>query len=409
VTYWTDAPGFDPANPYRADLDGHRALDRVHGVFRRWLGPAYDLQALDVVLSSAAVQQLTGDPVWTLVISGAGNAKTETVAPLAGAGAMVESAIASEGALLSATSEKERATDATGGLLRRIGPAGTLVLKDFTTILSMNRDMRAAVLAALREIYDGRWTRNVGTDGGRTLEWAGRLTLIGATTTAYDTHHGVIASMGDRFALVRTDSATNRHATGLQALNTVGREQDMRRELAAAVGTVLSDVNTDVQAPEWMLEPLLAAADLVTLARTAVERDYKGEVIDGNAPEAPTRFAKMLLQLVRGHLALGGTEAEALNVALRVAHDSVPPRRLELMRTVEQNPGRTYTALARLTGIPRSTARREMDALQMLGLVCIDTEEWANRNGEEGQKWLYTLAADYSVTALDQRDSGSGP
>jgi hypothetical protein len=24
------------------------------------------------------------------------------------------------------------------------------------------------VLAALREIYDGRWERNVGTDGGRT-------------------------------------------------------------------------------------------------------------------------------------------------------------------------------------------------------------------------------------------------
>jgi hypothetical protein len=403
VSHWTEAPGFDPANPYAANLDGTRRLETVHGVFRRWLGTGYDLQALDVVLASAAVQSLTGDPVWTLVISGAGNAKTETVAPLAGAGAMVESAITSEGALLSASSEKERAADATGGLLRRLGPGGMLVLKDFTTVLSMASETRAAVLAALREIYDGRWTRNVGTDGGRTLEWSGRLTLIGATTTAYDTHHGVIASMGDRFALVRTDSATNRRATGLQALNTVGREQDMRRELAAAVGTVLSDVNTDVQAPAWMLEPILEAADLVTLARTAVDRDYKGEVIGGNAPEAPTRFAKMLLQLVRGHLALGGTEAEALNVALRVAHDSVPPRRLELLTAVEQNPGRTYTALARLAGLPRSTVRREMDALHILGLVCIDTEEWANRHGEEGQKWLYTLAAGHSVTVLDQR------
>ena len=34
----------------------------------------------------------------------------------------------------------------------------------------MNRDTRAKVLAALREVYDGRWDRNVGTDGGRTLD-----------------------------------------------------------------------------------------------------------------------------------------------------------------------------------------------------------------------------------------------
>jgi hypothetical protein len=36
------------------------------------------------------------------------------------------------------------------------------------------------------------------------------------------------------------------------------------------------------------------------VARTGVEPDYKGEVIDAHAPEMPTRFAKQLAQLVRG-------------------------------------------------------------------------------------------------------------
>jgi hypothetical protein len=161
-------------------------LDAVHKAFRRWLGSSYDLTALDAVLSAAAVEQLDGDPVWLLLISGSGNAKTETVTALAGAGAHVTSTITSEGALLSATSKREVTKTATGGLLRKIGDRGLLVIKDFTSILSMNRDSRAGVLAALREVYDGFWERNVGTDGGTTLTWTGRIVFIGAVTSAYD-------------------------------------------------------------------------------------------------------------------------------------------------------------------------------------------------------------------------------
>ncbi len=97
-----------------------------------------------------------------------------------------------------------------------------LVVKDVTSILAMNRDVRASVLAALREVYDGRWERNVGTDGGRSLTWTGRITVIGAVTTAYDTAHGVIAAMGDRFTLVRVDSHLGRLASGRQRYATSG-------------------------------------------------------------------------------------------------------------------------------------------------------------------------------------------
>ena len=71
----------------------------------------------------------------------------------------VTSTIVSEGALLSAS--MRRAKNATGGLLRKIGDRGILVIKDVTSILSSDRNIRGAVLAAIREIYDGRWERNV--------------------------------------------------------------------------------------------------------------------------------------------------------------------------------------------------------------------------------------------------------
>ena len=114
-------------------------LDRAFG---RWLGVDYDLDAIHAALAVAAVKRLDGDPAWLLIVGGPGNAKTETVSALGTSGAHVVSTIASEGALLSGTSMGERSSDATGGLLRVIGDSGVLVLKDFTSILSLPASAR---------------------------------------------------------------------------------------------------------------------------------------------------------------------------------------------------------------------------------------------------------------------------
>jgi hypothetical protein len=166
------------------------ALEQTHAIFKKWLGKAYDIHVLNAVLAAAAVERLTGDPLWLLVISGSANAKTETVRSLAGAGALITSTITSEGALLSATGHSRGAT---GGLLKKIGARGTLVIKDMTSLLEMDVRARGLVLAALREVYDGKWERNVGTGGGRTLPWEGRIVVIGCCTTAWDAAHSVIA------------------------------------------------------------------------------------------------------------------------------------------------------------------------------------------------------------------------
>jgi hypothetical protein len=366
----------------------NESLNNCHAVFQRWLGLEYDLDALDAVLAVAATEQLGGDPPWLLVVSGSGNAKTETVASLSGLGAFVTSTIASEGALLSASSQKEKAKDATGGLLRRIGARGLLVVKDFTSIISMSRDARASVLAALREVYDGKWERNVGTDGGRTLTWEGRIVMVGAVTTAYDSAHAVIASMGDRFALVRVDSGagSSRLAAGRQALSNVNLEVQMRTELVGAVTALMAELAPErAELTDEDMDVLLQVADLVTLARTAVERDYRGDVIDSHAPEMPTRFAKMLGQIVRGGLAIGMERDHALAVAVRVAGDSMPPLRLLVLQDIGENPGSRTTDVRKRLQRPHNTVDRELQALHVLGLLVQDEAS--------GSGWLYSLAS----------------
>jgi len=378
-------------------------LGQAHAVFRRWLGKDFDLDALDAMLATAAVERLDGDPVWLLIISGSGNAKTETVQALDGIAAIVTSTISSPGALLSATSARDKAKDATGGLLRKIGGRGVLVIKDMTSILSMNRDMRAEVLGALREVYDGRWSRNVGTDGGRTLDWTGRVVVIGAVTTAWDRAHDVIASMGDRFVLLRMDSTTGRQAAGRQAIANTGSEPAMRTELAQAVAAALaamSPLAATVSAAE--ADVLLAAADVVTLARTGVEYDYRGDVIDAHAPEMPTRFAKQLAQVVRGGVAIGMARPDALRLAIRCARDSMPPLRLMILDDLVAHPASSTAEVRTRLGKPRSTVDRQLQALHILGALQVDEHEhvWA---GKTATLRRYRIGAGIDPDALNPK------
>lgn len=378
-------------------------LREAHAVFARWLGADYDTDALDATLAAAAVERLDGDPLWLLLISGSGNAKTETVQCLDGIGAIVTSTISSPGALLSATAKRERAKDATGGLLRKLEPGGVLVVKDVTSILSMSGDMRAEVLGALREVYDGRWSRNVGTDGGQTLEWAGRIALVGAVTTAWDKAHAAVASMGDRFALVRVDSTKGRQAAGRRAIGNTGNEDVMRRELAEAAAAVIDAMaRVGVTVTTTEADILLAAADLVTLARTAVDYDYRGDVVDAHAPEMPTRFAKQLTQVVRGGVAIGMDRGAALRLAIRCARDSMPPLRLAIIDDVAANPDSSTADVRKRLGKPRATVDRQLQALHMLGVLdCEETEvSWA---GKEITRWHYRLAEGIEPTALDPK------
>lgn len=376
-------------------------LEEAHTVFQRWLGEDYDTDALDAVLATAAVERLTGDPLWMLLISGSGNAKTETVQALSGIGAHVVSTITSEGALLSATSKRERATDATGGLLREIGDRGVAVIKDVTSILSMNRDLRGQVLGALREIYDGSWVRKVGTDGGRSLPWEGRIAVVGAVTTAWDTAHSVIASMGDRFVLVRMNSAEGRQAAGRHAIGNTGHEIQMRQELSDATARVLANLDetlVDELTPEEV-DRLLAAADVVTLARTGVEYDYQGNVIDAHAPEMPTRFAKQLAQIVRGLLALGADRDRAMRLAIRCARDSMPPLRLGIIDDLATHPDSGVKEIRQRLGKPRNTVDRQLQALHMLGVLEVEEEDDFYR-GREVTVWRYSLASHIDPEAL---------
>lgn len=381
------APAVDAAPPVKAVT-----LTECEATYQKWMSSAYDMSVVHANLAARAAHELEGEPIWLLTVAGSASGKTEGIAPLAATpNTVMVSEIASPGALLSGTSNSERSKDATGGLLNQIGADGTLILKDFTSILSLGSDARTAVLAAFREVYDGSWTRHVGTDGGKTLAWAGRVTLLGATTTTYDRHHSVIAAMGDRFALIRMDSRTDRRLKGKQALMNTGREKQMRDELNKAVAGVIAGMDKN-PAPldEDELNVLFEAADYVTMARTPAERDFKGEPIEANDPESPTRFVKMLQQIVLGGSAIGMHRRDAMLLALRIASDSIPPVRRMVLEAVHRKPLSRTADVVQETQFPRSTIDRMLQELALQRML--EKSQGFRHDGTEGGRWQYCLA-----------------
>jgi hypothetical protein len=211
--------------------------------------------------------------------------------------------------------------------------------------------------------------------------------------------------MGDRFVLLRTDSSTGRMASGEHAIRNTGSEAQMRKEMSDAVATLMANICIDtVTVTDDEIERLLKAADITTMARTAVEREFNGDVKFAHAPEMPTRFAKQLTQIVRGGVAIGMDREDAMRLAIRCARDSIPPMRLEILLDLASNPYSQVSDVRKRTSKPWTSTKRELEGLTMLGMVKCDEESIANDGGEEGSgtktKWEYELDPGFDSTTL---------
>jgi energy-coupling factor transporter ATP-binding protein EcfA2 len=380
----------------------HTAVRETVDTFRRWLHMD-DADSLLATLGTVAANNLDGDPVWLLLVGPPGGGKSEILNSLSGLSFTRSAGTLTEASLLSGTPKKDVGQQARGGLLREIGEFGIIVAKDFGSILSMNRDSQAQTLAALREIYDGAWTRLVGTDGGRSLEWQGKVGFVGGVTPTIDRHHAVMGAMGERFMLYRLpDVDANLQAR--QALAHAGQERKMRRELSDAVANLIDNQQISREIDEAETDQLIALSTLVVRARSAVERDnYSREIELVPGSEAPTRLTVALKLLLGGLASIGVEKQEAWRVLTKVGLDSVPALRLAIMQTLHQAGGKLSTnVLATAVRHPGTTTRRSCEDLVAHGLL-----ECHRQERGEAHLWELTDFAAERLTTLASGISGT--
>jgi hypothetical protein len=364
----------------KAKGNGHAkiSIDQTLAVFDKWLlltgkTPIY------AVLGTVAANLLPGDPVWLGVVAPPSSAKTEILNSISALPNVVQAATLTAAALLSGTPKKDRGQGAKGGLLRQIGDFGILAIKDFGSVLSMHPETRSELLAGLREIYDGAWTRHFGTDGGKTLSWTGKLGLIFASTNAIDSYHAVIGNLGDRWLLTRMAPQKGQLARAIKHEGAATTQ--MRKELSEAVVQLFAGRHAEPQKlTDDEFRRIDRAVELLVRLRGGIERDRRTrelEMILG--AEGTARVGLCLIRLLAGLDTLGVERKTALAVVDSVSLDSVPPLRRRAYETVckydpacnhERKHGPPETKdIALELGLPTTTARRTLEDLAAYGLI----------------------------------------
>jgi hypothetical protein len=367
-------------------------IDQALEVFERWL-VLPDRTPVLAVLGAVAANYLPGDPVWLGVVAPPSSAKTEILNAISLLPNVVPIATLTVGALLSGTPKKSRDKGAKGGLLRSIDKFGIASLKDFGSVLSMHTETRAEVLAALREIFDGAWTRHLGTDGGRTLHWQGKLGLVFGSTPAIDAYHAVIGSLGDRWLLSRMAPVTGKQQFRQALKHGGGTVAQMRKELAEGVAALFAGRRAEPQSvSDQEANRIGDAISLAVRLRGAIERDRRTREIEAiYGAEGTARIGLSLVQLLHGLDVLGVPRETAMGVVLSVALDSVPPIRRRAYEAVckyddpekyKDGPPETKDIALEL-GLPTTTARRALEDLTAYGLI--DRRKKPTKDGGEGK------------------------
>ncbi len=340
---------------------------------------------LAVYVSNMKLLQL--DPLWLLAVAPPSSGKTASLELIRGLPGTFQVSTITEGALLSGAPNREKTAASTGGILRQIGDRGVIVCKDFTSILSMNKDKQGSVFSAFREMTDGAWTRAFGTDGGKIASWEGHVGLIGAVTEKIDQSHNAMSIMGERFLLIRP-SFSDILSTELakRALENQTAPKGFNKDLL-----LISRAINDLVEPREYCDPLtpstnelvVALASTVANARGAIERDgFSREIVLVSSPEAPGRLARQLGALFQGLLAIGNTPDEAWLKVRRVGLDTIPELRRRIIFTLwnAESPVKT-SEVASQCGYPNTTTRRALEELYYIGLLELhgkgECERWS--------------------------------
>ena len=250
-----------------------------------------DYTIVDIILAVVIGNLFKTDPLWMLIIGASSTAKTELLAGLDGLPITTFISDLTTNTLISGKKD--------ASLLPKLNNK-IIIMKDFTTILSKRPDDLKIIMGHLREVYDGKLSKSYGT--GDTVNWAGHVGFLGASTPVYDRKHGVISQMGERFLLYRN---TNKDdcKSGIQALAGFGHEKVMRSEIGIIFKKFLNQFKKfDLTIPELsedMQYKIVALATLCGHGRCAVHRDpyARDEITYMPEPEGSPRLTKQLFHL----------------------------------------------------------------------------------------------------------------
>lgn len=353
-------------------------LKDLHTLNEKWLEiTERDKEYIEVMYAAAIDRAIIGDPVWLYAIAPSGGMKTTIARSLQKYPRVYSLDKITPATLISGLTRKNKETgdpEPAAGLLQYMN-GKTLVIKDFTTMLSMPNDMRNELYGQLRSIYDGYYEAGFGSLPHPVRVHAD-IGLILCVTPIIDKYTQAHTALGERLLKIRQHPDPVK--TTEKSIQNAGKEPDMRFELQNAVTYYLQTINTDniPEINEKYIQDIAKIARLTALCRSHVYCDYyKGQIvtIEPTEPEIPTRLVKqlrklsVLLALVRKKQEVTIDEMRTIT---RVAFDTCHQERIGIIKVIHENQNPlTSNAIATETHLHPQTCYNTLQQMKMINLV----------------------------------------
>ncbi len=201
------------------------------------------------------------------------------------------------------------------------------------------------IMSVCREAFGGRWTRHIGADGGRAIQWTGKLALFAGVTGRIDQRHQVSAELGERWIYWRFEERDT-FADCMMASSS-DRSQEWRSEMRALVVRFFEDVGlkfgasiprrnyTNTERIKLYRIAALAAKCRSGVARDTYSRDK--EIVGTKETELATRLYTILGQLLLGMDHIGVPEKTRWRLLSKIGMDSMPAIRKVTIEVVGAN------------------------------------------------------------------------
>lgn len=259
-------------------------------------------------------------------------------------------------------------------LLDQMLPNSVIVFKDFTTIISKDKENRAVVVAQLRKIYDGDFSKRWGN--GQEIKWKGKLSVLAGVTSKVYSAMYAFADMGERF-LMYTMKQPDRIEVGMLATENLN-DKKSNEAISKAFVEYLDSLpipSEPVQIDRDTRLSIVHLAELTTRARSSVERDMysrEKEIRQVHFVEMTPRFAKQLTALATGFTVINNspqlTEQDH-QIIYRIALDSIPVMRRICLKALTKYKQVETAGLSVSLKLPSSTVRVHLQDLAALEVV----------------------------------------
>lgn len=354
-------------------------LDKLKTTFSKWLYIKDDL-FLPTVMAVALSIDLPGDPLWLFLISPPGGSKTEILRSLRDEKVYTVSTLTPH-SLISGLQQAKGNIDLMPKLDGKL-----LIIKDFTSILTMPDRDRNEIFAQLREAYDGYMEKYFGS-GVKKKSCEAKFGLLAGVTPVIDMYQVVHQLLGERFLKFRIRTSES-HAIA-KAEDLAGQEEQMRAELQQATTDCLKHHREHARGqttmPPEIAAQIRALANLTAKMRSPVVRDRKHIVVYTPECEIGTRLVKQMTKLSIALACVHNRTTvtdEEYGYLKRIATDTIPTRRLTLVKELTTWYGGddpTSKEVGDAAKLPTSTATEMLENLWMLNLV--------ERTGNHVHRW----------------------